>query len=125
MALASKHCHESFQKNSEDLCSALLIRHLFHNAFGIPYPQILETSTQQSDFYCSNISIDLISAPKTIFDGNEDVDLYTEKVGFNFEIQNEDEFELNQSINLSQVRDQNYKFYMQENLSNIVKPFNY
>lgn len=105
--------------------SALLIRHLFHNAFGIPYPQILVTSTQQSDFYCSNISIDLISAPKTIFDGNEDVDLFTEKVSFNFEIQNEDEFELNQSINLSQVRDQNYKFYMQENLSNIVKPFNY
>ena len=124
-SVKSKYFNGSYQKNSEDLSSALLIRHLFNNAFGIPYEQILITSTQNSDFYYSNIDIDLIAKPNTIFDGINDFDPFTEKVDFKFSLKNLYEFELNQSINLSQVRDQNYKFYMQEDLKNIIKPFNY
>ena len=121
----SKYFRGTYQKNAEDLSSALLIRHLFHNAFGIPYSQILITSTQNSDFEYDNININLISEPNTIFDEINDINPFTEKVKFKFFLKNKSEFELNQRINLSQVKDQNYKFYMEEDISNIVKPFNY
>ena len=74
----------TYQKNSEDFSSALFIRHIFHNAFGIPYKQILITSTQNSDFYVNNRNVDLISKPNSIFDECIDIDPIKEKIDFKF-----------------------------------------
>ena len=126
----SKFFNGIYQKNAEDLSTAIFIRHIFHNAFGIPYNQILITSTQESDFYVDDVKIELISRPNTFFkvindsvltfdtkDGNKNID-------FHFININEVEFMLHQKINLVQIGDQQYKFLMSEKLADIIKPFN-
>ncbi|KAK8847265.1 hypothetical protein M9Y10_019851 [Tritrichomonas musculus] len=111
-----------YQKNAEDLSTALLLRHLFHNSYGIPFNQILITSTQESDFYVKDTETELISQPNAIFKGVNDS--FLEKTDFHFTNKNEIEFMLHQKINIAQVGDKQYKFFMKESLASIVKPFN-
>ena len=111
-----------YQKNAEDLSTALLLRHLFHNSYGIPFNQILITSTQESDFYVKDTETELISQPNTIFKGVNDS--FLEKTEFHFTNKNETEFMLHQKINIAQVGDQQYKFFMKESLASVIMPFN-
>ena len=109
----SKYFKGNYQKDAEDLNKALLIRHLFHYAFGIPKEQILITSTQMSDFKNNQFS-----------NSSSKSEQYNQASDFEYNIINMDAFMLYQRINLAQVRDFQYKFYFDENIKNIVKPFN-
>ena len=96
--------------NTEDLNVALLIRHLFHYAFGVPREQILITSIQMSDFKKNQYS----SSPTQ---NKQNYQVY-------YNILNEEEFMLYQHINLAQIGNFQYKFYIDESIKDIVKPFN-
>lgn len=126
----SKHLKAIYQENAEDLSSALFIRHIFHYAFGIPYNQILVASTQNKDFCSDDNEKDLISKPNTIFKGIEDIDLIPKDQqshqDFNYGFDNSflHSFLFTQHINITQIGDKQYKFLVDDYLSNIVYPFN-
>ena len=117
-----KKSFEDYQKSAEDLDLALLIRHLFLNTFLIPNNQILITSTQNSDFSLINTDENLISSPNKNFKDIDDQ--YVDSENYLYRLKNHREFLLGQNINLSQVNDYQFKFYLDENIQNIVLPFN-
>ena len=117
-----KKSFEDYQKSAEDLDLALLIRHLFLNIFLIPNNQILITSTQNSDFSLINTDENLISSPNKNFKDIDDQ--YVDSEYYLYRLKNHREFLLGQNINLSQVNDYQFKFYLDENIQNIVIPFN-
>lgn len=118
----TKKLNENYHKSAEDLDVALLIRHLFHFSFGISYDQILITSTQNSDFLLIDIEEKIISTPEDIFNEMKNTDPTPES--FLYGIPNKKEFMLDQNINLAQIKDQQYKFYIDESIGSIVNPFN-
>lgn len=89
-----------YQKDANDLSTALLIRHLFHYAFGIPYSQILVTSTQNDDFINLDFNVDLISAPSSFY---EEISDKKPNFEYYFNIQGKNEFDFYQNIKTIQV----------------------
>lgn len=110
-----------YQKYAEDLSTALLIRHIFHYAFGIPYSQILVTSTQNDDFINLDDNVDLISAPTRFY---EEISDKKPNFEYNFNLQEKSEFDFYQSINITQVGTNQFKFYFSESYKDVVQPFN-
>lgn len=87
---------ENFYENAEDLSTAFYICHLFHYVYGIPYQQLLITSTQQEQFNGSNHS-------------------------FTF---NNSNYGLFQNVVLAQVGNTQYKFFLEKWLLERFVPFN-
>ena len=110
-----------YQKDAEDLSTALLIRHIFHYAFGIPYSQILVTSTQNSEFVNLDCEVDLISAPTRFY---EEISDKKPNFEYYFKPQEKSEFNFHQDVNIAQVGTRQFKFYFPEPYDNVVQPFN-
>lgn len=113
--------HGKYQKDAEDLSTALFIRHLFHHAFGIPYNQILITSKENNDFINLDKNVDLISDTSNFYYKNPDK---SPTSGYYFFPHEEEEFKLFQDINLTQVGSNQFKFLLSKSIRDIVKPFN-
>ena len=110
-----------FQKDAEDLSTALLIRHLFHFAFGIPYSQILITSTQEKNFTNLDNKTDLISSPTQFY---EEISDKKPNLKYKFKLKEINEFGFYQSINIAQIGTHQFKFFFQESYGDVIKPFN-
>ena len=70
---------------------------------------------------------ELISTPDTIFkevkDANIELESQIDKIILH--LLYNDDFMFKQNINLTQINDFQYKFYLDEDIGNIIKPFNY
>ena len=108
-------------KKNLSLSTELLIRHLFHYAFGIHYSQILVTSTQKEDFIDVDYETDLISTPTQFY---EEISDKKPNFKYSFDIKEIGEFNFYQSINIAQVGTHQYKFLFQESYEKVIKPFN-
>lgn len=122
--LSSKYSTSDYLKNAEDLNIALFIRHLFHYSFGISYGQILITSTQNSDFTLIGTKEDLISKEDNIYKEIHDTNVTSNNYSYKFQNYLEKDFMLDQNINVTQIKDKQYKFYLEESIKNIISPFN-
>lgn len=110
-----------YQNDAEDLSSALFIRHIFHNAFGVPYSQILITSTDNKDFKTQDKNAELISDQTNFYYKNPDK-MPSSK--YYFELTQEEEFSFFQDINITQIGNNQFKFFLSEKIETIIKPFN-
>lgn len=106
----------NYFENSEDLTTAFLICHLFHYAFLIPYSQILITLTNENGFIDEKTKIRF-----------QDMDNETKMskisdLSFYFW---QNEFGFHQNVNYAQVGRKQYKFYLENELLERIKPFNH
>lgn len=106
----------NYFEDAEDFTTAFLICHLFHYAFLIPYAQILITTTKENGF------IDEKSKMRY-----QDMDEKTKMSKINdlsFKFWQK-EFGFYQNVNIAQVGKKQYKFYLENELLQRIKPFDH
>ena len=113
---------ERFINNYQILSNALLLRHLFHYALGIPYNQILITSCEKDDFppFETEPVFPKSKSPKKMVDLKSSTSsIKTERIVFKAM----NTFEFAHCV-FSQVGEFQYQFIPDLEISNIIKPFN-
>lgn len=106
----------NYFEDAEDFTTAFLICHLFHYAFLIPYSQILITLTKENGFKDKNTNVRF-----------QDMDSKTklEKINdLTFEFL-DNEFGFSQNVNYAQIGKVQYKFALENDLLNRIRPFDH
>ena len=102
----------------------MLLRHLFHYALGIPCKQILLTSCDQNNFNlskdrCARIYPDILRQK----DANSSKPFHSYRVSYHNLFIPPQQFEFAKCV-FSQVGEDQYQFMLDDEIKNIIKPFN-